>query len=79
MTDPDPLQLSFAVAGGGVGSGSGAISGSDSDSSTDELGLGETTFVVVDLETTGMRAGDDHIIEIGAVRVRGGVEEGRFS
>ncbi|MDY0112802.1 MAG: DEDD exonuclease domain-containing protein [Corynebacterium sp.] len=79
MTDPDPLQLSFADASAGDGSGSGAISGSDSDSSTDELGLGETTFVVVDLETTGMRAGDDHIIEIGAVRVRGGVEEGRFS
>lgn len=41
--------------------------------------LAETTFVVLDLETTGMRAPDDHIIEIGAVRVRGGVELGRFS
>lgn len=46
---------------------------------TPEMALAETTFVVVDLETTGMRAPDDHIIEIGAVRVRGGVEQGRFS
>ncbi len=69
MTDPDPLQLSFADAAGGAGDGR----------VTEELGLGETTFVVVDLETTGMRAGEDHIIEIGAVRVRGGIEEGRFS
>ncbi|MFD5867704.1 DEDD exonuclease domain-containing protein [Corynebacterium sp. NPDC060344] len=69
MTDADPLQLSFADAS--PGDGAGRV--------PEELGLGETTFVVVDLETTGMRAGDDHIIEIGAVRVRGGVEEGRFS
>src|SRR6476620_559371 len=44
-----------------------------------ELSLRETTFVVVDLETTGGRvsAGDgtaaDAITEIGAVKVRGGV------
>lgn len=40
-----------------------------------DLSLRETTFVVVDLETTGGRAtGDDHdaITEIGAVKVRGG-------
>src|SRR6185312_1997056 len=40
-----------------------------------ELPLRETTFVVVDLETTGGRAsGDEHdaITEIGAVKVRGG-------
>jgi DNA polymerase-3 subunit epsilon len=40
-----------------------------------DLSLRETTFVVVDLETTGGRAnGDNHdaITEIGAVKVRGG-------
>ncbi len=49
--------------------------------SFDELGtsLRETTFVVVDLETTG---GSPHlcaITEIGAVRVRGGEVEGTFA
>ena len=40
----------------------------------DELGtpLREVTFVVVDLETTGGRAGADAITEVGAVKVRGG-------
>jgi len=40
----------------------------------DELGqpLRATTFVVVDLETTGGSARDDAITEIGAVKVRGG-------
>lgn len=40
----------------------------------DELGtpLHEVTFVVVDLETTGTRATDSEITEIGAVKVRGG-------
>ncbi|WP_338122269.1 DEDD exonuclease domain-containing protein [Corynebacterium xerosis] len=83
MTADDPLQLSLTAAVSGFGAGSSQSNGGDSGDEpgpgTDELGLGETTFVVVDLETTGMRAGEDHIIEIGAVRVRGGVEEGRFS
>ncbi|MBA0125601.1 DEDD exonuclease domain-containing protein [Haloechinothrix sp. YIM 98757] len=46
----------------------------------DELGtpLRDTTFVVVDLETTGGRAGQDGITEIGAVKVRGGEVLGEF-
>ncbi len=50
-----------------------------------EMSLRETTFVVVDLETTGgrMRAGDgtvaDAITEIGAVKVRGGAVLGEFA
>src|ERR1700750_1030690 len=49
-----------------------------------EISLRETTFVVVDLETTGgrMTAVDgkvaDAITEIGAVKVRGGVVLGEF-
>lgn len=40
----------------------------------DELGtpLRDITFVIVDLETTGGRAAEDAITEIGAVKVRGG-------
>jgi len=51
----------------------------------DEMPLRETTFVVVDLETTGGRttAGEDTradaITEIGAVKVRGGVVLGEFA
>ncbi|MCQ4119012.1 DEDD exonuclease domain-containing protein [Rhodococcus tibetensis] len=42
--------------------------------SFDELDtpLRDTTFVIVDLETTGGRPGEDAITEIGAVKVRGG-------
>jgi len=41
--------------------------------------LAETTFVVVDLETTGTGAERAEITEIGAVRVRGGVVEAEMS
>ncbi len=50
----------------------------------DDVSLRETTFVVVDLETTGGRATGteasppDAITEIGAVKVRGGVILGEF-
>ena len=46
----------------------------------DELGtpLRETTFVVVDLETTGGSAASCAITEIGAVKVRGGEVLGEF-
>lgn len=35
-------------------------------------------FVVLDLETTGSRAGDDRITEVGAIRVEAGVTTGTF-
>jgi DNA polymerase III subunit epsilon len=52
---------------------------------TEEVSLRETTFVVVDLETTGgqTRCTDgtppDAITEIGAVKVRGGIVLGEFA
>ena len=54
-------------------------------SPVEELPLRETTFVVVDLETTGGRSTGneetpaDAITEIGAVKVRGGVVLGEFA
>ena len=41
--------------------------------------LHETTFVVVDLETTGGSADTEAITEIGAVKVRGGEILGEFA
>lgn len=61
------------------------LSFADFDPSTD-MPLRETTFVVVDLETTGGRARSAHpggpcdaITEIGAVKVRGGEVLGEFA
>ncbi|MEU6643860.1 DEDD exonuclease domain-containing protein [Saccharomonospora sp. NPDC046836] len=47
----------------------------------DELGtpLRDTTFVIVDLETTGSAPGPAGITEIGAVKVRGGEVLGEFA
>src|SRR3954465_5752213 len=42
------------------------------------LSLADTTFVVLDLETTGGAADGSGITEIGAVKVRGGDELGSF-
>lgn len=55
-------------------------SGAPEQLSFDSLGtpLSEVTFVVVDLETTGGRASEDSITEIGAVKLRGGLVEGEF-
>ncbi len=41
--------------------------------------LSDVTFVVLDLETTGGRTGDDRITEIGAVKIRGGQVFGEFA
>lgn len=48
--------------------------------SFDDLGtsLDQVTFVVVDLETTGGRAGTDAITELGAVKVLGGAVTAEF-
>ena len=64
------------VGGPSYGRPMGQLSFTDVDASAD-VSLRETTFVVVDLETTGGRANGtdgqfDAITEIGAVKVRGG-------
>lgn len=61
----------------------GQLSFADADSSAD-VSLRETTFVVVDLETTGGRSSGvgpdrDEITELGAVKVRGGVVLGELA
>ena len=38
----------------------------------------DATFVVTDTETTGTKAGRDHVIEIGAVKIKGGEVVERF-
>ena len=58
----------------------GAVSSSDQQRSFDELGtpLGDVTFCVLDLETTGGNRNDDMITEVGVVKVRGGECLGTF-
>ncbi|WP_413783306.1 DEDD exonuclease domain-containing protein [Mycobacterium avium] len=71
MASDGATQLSFADVGPAFG--------------PDEVALRDTTFVVVDLETTGGRStsteetAPDAITEIGAVKVRGGVVLGEFA
>lgn len=71
-------QLSFAGLDPGAFSSIGTAP-------ADEVPLRETTFVVVDLETTGGRTtgtagtSPDAITEIGAVKVRGGTVLGEFA
>ncbi|WP_051108928.1 DEDD exonuclease domain-containing protein [Actinomadura flavalba] len=66
-------MVSGSVGGGFAGPG--AVQGT-----LEEIGtpLAEVTFVVVDLETTGGSPADSAITEIGAVKVRGGVELGEL-
>lgn len=49
------------------------------DHQVEELSLYDTTFVVVDLETTGTSPVDDAITEIGAVKVARGELQGEFT
>lgn len=44
----------------------------------DQRALIDATFVVFDLETTGLRPDEDRITEVGAVKVRGGEVLGEF-
>jgi DNA polymerase-3 subunit epsilon len=61
-----------AAPGAGPGAGRGAGPGARQSSFEDATALVETTFVVLDLETTGLSPDRDRITEVGAVRARGG-------
>lgn len=41
--------------------------------------IDEATFTIVDTETTGLRPSESRLLEIGAIKVRGGAELDRFS
>ena len=77
-------QLGFADGVGALPSQAGGppACGAQLAFDMDSVSLRETTFVVVDLETTGGRAsgeGHDAITEIGAVKVRGGAVLGELA
>ena len=77
-------MLTVAVMGAG-GATQLSFAGLGTPFAPEDLPLRETTFIVVDLETTGGRtrgseaAPADAITEIGAVKVRGGVVLGEFA
>lgn len=75
MLDPERTFDSDVVVGA-TGARRAATQGS-----LEDLGdpLVDTTFVVVDVETTGGSPGTDRLTEVGAVRLRGGVVEGTFA
>ena len=79
---PADPQLSFGLVDALIDTGADTLAGHRAEEDT---ALRETTFVVVDLETTGgrARAGDgataDAITEIGAVKVRAGEVIGEFA
>ena len=79
---PADPQLSFGLVDSLIDTGADTLAGHRAEEDT---ALRETTFVVVDLETTGgrARAGDgataDAITEIGAVKVRAGEVIGEFA
>ena len=76
------MRVLTVTAMGATGSNQLSFAGLES---AEELSLRQTTFVVVDLETTGGRATGteqkppDAITEIGAVKVRGGAVLGEFA
>lgn len=77
-------QLSFADGVGTLPSQAGAPPACGGQLAFDmaDVSLRDTTFVVVDLETTGGRSsgdGHDSITEIGAVKVRGGAVLGELA
>lgn len=72
----DPVQLSFADLMTAAGRGGDDVA---ADPTFGEESLFDTTFVVVDLETTGGDPARDAITEIGAVKVRGGEVIGEFA
>ena len=62
---------SLFESSGNTGVGSSLLWSLSSWRSTQQL-LNEVDFVVVDTETTGLRAGPDRVIEVAAMRLRGG-------
>lgn len=68
-----------STAGKGSAGSSASTDSSLGLNSAFDASLFNTTFVVVDLETTGLSADKDHIIEIGAVKTCAGETTGTFS
>ncbi len=79
MTPSSAAGLDLAPAAPGPGQ-LAAFPGAPHQTTIEDLGtpLHSVTFCVVDLETTGGRADDLGITEIGAVKVRGGIVLGEF-